>query len=224
MGPEDGTSAVVSVIVPAKNEAEYIDACLDSILAQNTELSYEIIVVDGDSSDETVEVAQSYPTTVIEGPGESIGHGRQLGAYQAVGDFYVFIDADTIIDQNYLDELYEYVTSNDLIAGSARCRMPSYRAKLMQGTINRLFPRLPKTILPGFNFFVRADAYHKAGGFPSVPNEDTQFSRQLAKQGPTGYHPDVLVETSARRISQSGLTGTLFHYLKLDIARVRADV
>lgn len=65
--------------------------------------------------------------------------------------------------------------------------------------------------------------YAAAGGFPDVPNEDTAFSRHLGREYQTAYHPDVLVETSGRRIHRYGLTGTLLHYVYLDIGRIRAE-
>jgi hypothetical protein len=101
--------------------------------------------------------------------------------------------------------------------------MDGLRPTLMQATINRVFPRLRRPILPGFNFFVDADVYSAAGGFPDVPNEDTAFSRHLARQYATAYHPDVLVESSGRRIHRDGLTRTLLHYVYLDVGRMRAD-
>ncbi len=93
------------------------------------------------------------------------------------------------------------------------------RAKVMERTINHVFPRLERPILPGFNFFVHREAFLEAGGFPEVPNEDTAFSRALGRQLPTGYHDSVLVESSGRRIADSGLTGTLVHYVSLDAGR-----
>ena len=86
-----------------------------------------------------------------------------------------------------------------------------------------MFPRLARPVLPGFNCLVRRNAYFEAGGFPDVPNEDTAFSRELGRTAETGYHPDVLAMTSGRRIAESGLTGTLYHCLRLDWGRLRAD-
>ena len=57
---------------------------------------------------------------------------------------------------------------------------------------------------------------------PNVGNEDTAFSRALARAMPTGVYRRVLVERSGRRIAYSGLTGTLWHYLTLDVERVRS--
>ena len=90
-------------------------------------------------------------------------------------------------------------------------------------TINHVFPRLGAPVLPGFNTLVGRAAFEDVGGFPDVPNEDTAFSRRLGRRTPTGYCPAVLVETSGRRVADAGLSGTLYHYLRLDWRRLRTS-
>ena len=213
----------VSVVVPARNEAAYLPDCLDALAAQRTDRSYEVIVVDGDSDDATPEIARERGATVIPGEGDGIGRGRDRGARAAAGEWLAFVDADTVVVPHYLEAMLSFVRREGLDAASSRCRMDGLRSLPMQATINRVFPHLRRPILPGFNFFVRRDVYEAGGGFPDVPNEDTAFSRKLGREYQTAYCPDVLVETSARRIAESGLTGTLYHYLKLDWGRIRAD-
>lgn len=213
----------VSVVVPAKDEAGYLRDCLQSVRAQRTDEPVELLVVDGDSDDETPEIARAYDATVIEGPGESIGTGRALGAEAADGEWLAFVDADTVLDRHYVDAMVSFARRRDLDAAAARCRMDGLRPTVMQAVINHAFPHLDRPILPGFTFFVRRDVYEAAGGFPDVPNEDTAFSRRLGREYDIAYHPEPLVETSGRRIHDLGLTGTLLHYVRLDVGRVRAD-
>lgn len=84
-----------------------------------------------------------------------------------------------------------------------------------QSVHNGLFPRSDRPILPGFNTFVRREAY-TAGGYRNLPNEDEVLSRRLAAVGETGYHPDALVAPSGRRVADQGLLGMTRHYLELD--------
>lgn len=231
------TNPPVSFVVPAKNEESYLTATLESIRDQRTTCDYEAVVVDGDSDDATPAVARRYDAAVVHQPTAAaadggyhsdptpdIGDARHRGAKHADGDWLAFVDADTVVRPNYLDSMLEFVRDEGLAAASSRCRMVGpARAKVMEATINYVFPRLARPVLPGFNCFVRRDAYFEAGGFPNVPNEDTAFSRELGRTVETGYHPNVLAETSGRRIAESGLTGTLYHYLKLDWGRLRAD-
>ena len=233
---------VVSFVVPAKDEEAYLPAALESIRDQRTDRDYETIVVDGDSDDATAEIAREYGATlaeqsgsriaeqsgshshVEEQPRSSIGDARHRGAERADGDWLAFVDADTVVRPEYLDAMLAFARRRNLAGASSRCRMVGpARAKVMEATINHVFPRLDRPVLPGFNCFVRRDAYFEVGGFPDVPNEDTAFSRELGREWATEYHPEVLVETSARRIANSGLTGTLVHYLRLDWHRIRAE-
>ncbi|AGB37790.1 glycosyltransferase [Natronococcus occultus] len=220
-----GAPPDVSFVVPARNEADYLPDCLESIAALETDYEYETIVVDGASTDATADIARTRGATVLEGTGSSIAAGRNRGGRDATGEWLAFIDADTRVRPNYLTELLGFAEREDVAAASSACRMTGpLRAKLMEGTINHVFPRLERPILPGFNFFVHGEAFLETGGFPEVPNEDTAFSRRLGRRLPTDYHDAVLVESSGRRIADSGLAGTLFHYATLDVGRLRASV
>lgn len=212
----------VSVVVPARNEAAYLPATLASLAEQRMD-AYEVIVVDGDSTDATAEIAADWGARVIEGPGDGIGAGRDLGSEYARGDWLVFVDADTKVDPAYLEAMLGYVDERDLAAASSRCHIPGVRSLPMELTINHVFPRLERPILPGFNFFVDAAVYRETGGFPDVANEDTAYSRQLGQAYSTDYCRRVLVETSPRRIRDQGLLGMTAHYLWLDWQRLRAD-
>lgn len=217
----EGTTDV-SFVVPARNEADYLRGALASFVALDTAYEYEVLVVDGDSSDDTPAIAREYDATVLEGDGSSIACGRNHGAEYASGDWLAFIDADTRVRADYITELVGYAEATDLAAASSSCQLTGpRRTKLMEATINHAFSRLDRPILPGFNTLVRREAFDEVGGFPDVPNEDTAFSRRLGREYATGYYREPLVETSGRRIERLGLTGTLWHYLTLDADRLR---
>ncbi|MFC4439146.1 MULTISPECIES: glycosyltransferase [Natrialbaceae] len=222
--PATGSGPDASFVVPAKNEADYLRETLESIEALETDYAYEELVVDGESTDDTPAIAREYGATLVAGDGSSIAADRNRGATRAGGEWLAFIDADTRVRPTYLTEMLGFVEANGLAAASSACRITGpRRAKLVEVTINHLFPRLEYPILPGFNFFVHRDAFEAAGGFPTVPNEDTAFSRRLARRMPTDYHSAVLVESSGRRVADDGLTGTLWHYATLDLERIRAS-
>jgi glycosyltransferase involved in cell wall biosynthesis len=214
---------LVSVVIPALDEVTYLPRTLSS-LGRQAGVPFEVIVVDGGSTDGTPAVAREFDVQLVEQSGTGIGAGRHEGAQRASGDWLAFVDADTRVLGDYLPEMLAFVREQDLAAASSRCRViDAYRGKAKQAVVNRVFPRLPRPILPGFNFFVDAAVYEASGGFPNVPNEDTAFSRRLAREYDVGYHSDVLVETSGRRFADAGLTGALYHYVRLDVGRARAD-
>ena len=63
----------------------------------------------------------------------------------------------------------------------------------------------------------------RQGGYRNLPNEDKVLSRRLAAVGETGYHPDVLVEPSGRRVADQGLFGMTRHYLELDLQAISRE-
>jgi len=68
-----------------------------------------VLVVDGDSSDATREIAREYDATIVPEGGESIATARNLGAERASGEWLAFVDADTRVRANYLTELLGFV-------------------------------------------------------------------------------------------------------------------
>ncbi|RLG15980.1 hypothetical protein DRN63_04750 [Nanoarchaeota archaeon] len=99
---------LVSFVVAVRNEADRIRACLDSILSQ-TYKDFEVVVVDGGSTDGTVEIVKQYvrgnPSKVrlLFDPGLGPGYARNLGAEAARGKVLAFIDGDDEINSEYLE-------------------------------------------------------------------------------------------------------------------------
>jgi glycosyltransferase involved in cell wall biosynthesis len=82
----------LSAIVIAKNEANSIERCLDSL-----SFADEIIVVDAESTDRTVELAKQYTPHVLINPWPGYGKQKNLGRARARGEWLLFIDADEVI-------------------------------------------------------------------------------------------------------------------------------
>ncbi len=218
-----GDAPAVSIIIPAKDEEDYLPATLASVSKLRSGPAFEVIVVDGRSEDATPVIAREWGARLVDGCGDGIGADRNRGAQIARGEWLAFLDADTIVDHAWLDELYRFVKDRDLGAASSRCRMPGIRARLMAATINHVFSRLTCPILPGFNFWIERSLFDTLGGFPEVPNEDTALSRRIDPGVGVAYHSRELVVHSPRRITASGLSGTVYHYARLDVQRLRTD-
>ena len=84
--------AKVSVIIPAKNEENNIEHCLQSINSQSLK-PFDCIVVDNGSEDKTVQKAIKHGAKIIIRPEISVGELRNIGASYARGDILSFIDA-----------------------------------------------------------------------------------------------------------------------------------
>jgi glycosyltransferase involved in cell wall biosynthesis len=84
----------VSVVIVAKNASETIDECLSVIRGNDPS---EIIVIDGKSTDNTIEIARKYTDKVYSDEGYGLCYARQLGAEMATQDYLAYIDSDVIL-------------------------------------------------------------------------------------------------------------------------------
>ena len=117
----------VSVIVPCRNEARHLRACLDSIIATAYPLErLEILVVDGESQDGTPAIAEDYaaasalpPIRVLSNPAGTAPAGLNLGIAQARGDVIARMDAHATYPPQYLPRLVEALdaTGADNVGG-----------------------------------------------------------------------------------------------------------
>ena len=104
----------VSIVIPMYNMQKYVGECLDSILAQ-TFTDYEVIVVDDCSTDNSRAVVESYKSKfngklrLIESEKNSGGAGipRNKGIGLAIGDWLFLMDADDVISETAIAELYK---------------------------------------------------------------------------------------------------------------------
>ncbi|MGF1459706.1 MAG: TIGR04283 family arsenosugar biosynthesis glycosyltransferase [Leptolyngbyaceae cyanobacterium] len=86
----------VSIIIPVLNEAKTLERTLRCLQILHP-AAQEIIVVDGESSDETVAIAQSYPVVVFTAPQRGRAAQMNYGAQQATGDILCFVHGDTLV-------------------------------------------------------------------------------------------------------------------------------
>ncbi len=106
----------VSVIIPAMNAARTIEDCLDSVRESNPA---EIIVVDGNSTDRTVEIARKYTDRIYSDGGRGPSYAHQLGAEQATQPHIAYVDADTVLPQGTLAQLLAELKASDNVSMTA---------------------------------------------------------------------------------------------------------
>ncbi len=94
----------VSVVICAKNAEKTIGECLKSVTRNNPS---EIIVIDGDSTDETTRIAREYTDKVYSDEGRGIACARQLGAEKAADEYVSYVDSDVILSENTLAQMLE---------------------------------------------------------------------------------------------------------------------
>ncbi len=114
----------VSVVLPVFNKAIYLEACLESIIAQ-TGISLEIICIDDASEDDSAEILARYARThrniflLKNSENRGAAYSRNLGISAAHGRYVQFTDADDLMAPEGLSRLYECAirTSSDVVRG-----------------------------------------------------------------------------------------------------------
>ena len=107
------TDELISVIIPARNEQDYIARCLDSILAQDV-ANLQVIVVDGASSDRTPAIVAEYAREdqridLLHNPIATIPRSLNLALEAASGRFLIRVDAHSTIPQGYVRKAVEHL-------------------------------------------------------------------------------------------------------------------
>lgn len=202
----DMTLPAVSVIIPALNEANRIQAVLQQVQFNARDL--EIIVVDGGSQDDTVTLAQQAGATVLASP---LGRAQQMnaGARIASGAVLLFLHADTRLPDGWMEDVQRTLSQPKVIAGAFELHIDGgepglrwvewgvkWRSRLLQ------LPYGDQAL------FLKTETFQQLGGFPNLPiMEDFVFVRRLQTVGKLAIVPRAVM-TSARRWHKLGILKT----------------
>jgi glycosyltransferase involved in cell wall biosynthesis len=110
---ERGGTLDVSVIVPARNAEHLLDGCLSSIRASNPR---EIIVVDGNSTDGSREVARRHADRLLSDEGRGLPVARMLGLQAASSRWVALVDADVVLPPAAIGDLLEELVEDGYTA------------------------------------------------------------------------------------------------------------
>ncbi len=109
----------ICIIMPAYNEADAIGEVLDKLIPMANEHSWEVIVIDDGSSDDTGKIAEERGAKVLT-HSQNRGYGASLssGVRATDADIVVFIDSDGQQDQNDIPRLLEHIDQCDMVVGA----------------------------------------------------------------------------------------------------------
>lgn len=195
---------MISVIIPVLNEDKILEKTLCSL--QPELIGHELIIVDGGSSDTSVEIAKRYGTVIST----EKGRGKQLnaGAQEANGEIFVFLHADVWLEEGAIAAVeramaYGYVGGGflQIIEGKNILYRIIEKCANFRGKYLKIF-------YGDSGIFITREGFQQIGGFPDAPIlEEMEFSRALHKLGKT-VMVSPRIHISARRWETGGIIRT----------------
>lgn len=202
----------LSIIIPAFNEERMISQCLKSVSEsltanQKPGFSYDVIVVDNNSTDKTAELARKSGAQVVFEPVNQIGRARNAGAKAATGDWLLFVDADSFLNPGMISDILRMIESGRYVGCGSVMQMP--HSPWWGTVILKIWTLVSVTFrwASGALVVCRADAFRQVGGFDQelYAADEIELSRLLKKWGRKrglkfmilNQHPLV---TSARKL------------------------
>lgn len=219
----------ISIIIPCRNEGNYISRCLDSVLAQDYPGDkVEILVADGMSTDDTKKILLDYvkhhpSVRYFENPKKIVTMGLNILIKQAKGELIARIDAHTDFPKDYVSKCVKYIQEYNVDnVGGIIVTLPgndTLRAKTIALAMSSTFgvgnsyfrtgvkePRLVDTVPFGC---YRREVFDKIGLFDEdmIRNQDAEFNLRLIKNGgKILLAPDIVSRYYARNTFRKMIT------------------
>ncbi len=228
---------MVSIIIPAHEEEKYIGTSIEKLLGQkdviflkkdeniddfknnpdNTGRVYcEITVVVTKGSDDTEGAVVKYPiVNLISGNFSGVSEARNIGAAISRGDVFLFLDADTLLNDGFIKRLDDFKNSFNFIGTSKLLPdLNTFKARIFMfgNNIAHIISRTSMALI-----FCHKDVYAKVGGFDEnmQAGEDLKFINVALKNkfGKFKYIGDISAVTSMRRFETNGYLKTALEWM-----------
>ena len=225
---------MISIVIPTRNEEKIIETTLSGL--KKLTLPHEIIIIDGKSTDKTIEIAKKYADKIVDqnqSKPKTIAEGRNEGAAVASGDYIVFFDADcSIVDPNdfFQKALAYFETHPKTVALAARLKvlpeMSTLMDKIVFASVNVTYAFFNNILHIGAAstefMMVKKEAFHKVGGFKAtlIAAEDINFFYAISRIGHTHLLRSLIVFHTGRRAHKVGWPKLLWEWFTNTISLI----
>ncbi|MFH1244237.1 MAG: glycosyltransferase, partial [bacterium] len=216
-------------IIPALNEAKYLPLLLDD-LSKQTFLDFEVIVVDGNSDDQTVAKAKSFAQslprlTILSSPTRHVCVQRNLGAKHAKADIFIFMDADNRLPPYFLQGIkYRWESDpTDILSCWLKPDIITPSNETIATALN-LFLELQNNLKPTYLLegllVICKQCFKNIGGFDETVNyaEGKSLIRAAISHGYTSkVVRDPIYTYSFRRLRKYGTINMVSRITKMEL-------
>ncbi|MEP1032327.1 TIGR04283 family arsenosugar biosynthesis glycosyltransferase [Ekhidna sp.] len=207
---------LISIIIPTLNEEEHIGSLLEFLTSHPQKDQFEVIVVDGHSTDQTISIVESFKIPLFKSNPCSRARQMNEGATRAEGEVLYFVHADVQLVPTFVNDIYDAV-SRGIQSGCYRFKFEQPTNPLLH--INGFFTRFPFKWCRGGDqtLFIAKEVFKRINGFDErfVIMEDYDLLDRIESHG-------ISFEVIPKSIKVSARKYELNSYLKVQLANLKA--
>ena len=216
-----------TVVVPFRNAAAHLTACLEGLACQK-QSGFELVLVDNGSKDDSADIVLEFAEErenrnlgirLLHEAKPGASAARNKGAGEATGEWLAFIDADCVAEPSWLSDLEMHVTESMEVAALAGCILPDEPHNVVQKllALYTLPPNTEELIyneftlleggFPSANLAVKRDVFESVKGFDeTIPiyGEDHDLCARIYA---TGHKIKALTHAVVRHRHRTGIRG-----------------
>lgn len=221
----------ISVVVPAFNEEKIISDCLRHLIKQDTDIFYEIIIVDNNSTDKTSQVVKDFinkhkdkKIIILKEEKRGVAHARQKGFEKAQGEIIASTDADSRVHKDWLSYIinsFKKYPDISALAGPYDFYDETILIKILRKPVTEISIIMDKICgwgknhVPGANFAIYKKDFEEVGGFDEKLHfgEDLELSIRLHRAGKIIFFDKKMnISVASRRYKGHIIEGVLHSY------------
>jgi glycosyltransferase involved in cell wall biosynthesis len=190
---------MISIVIPAYNEADVIERCLDALTARPIEGGLEVVVACNGCKDNTADRARAYgpAVTVVETETASKIAALNLGDAAATGFPRIYLDADVVVDLDTIEAIANVLRSDEPLAAAPKMSVDTSRSSWPVRSFYRVWLKQPyhrQGLIGGGFYAVSKAGRERFETFPPIIADDEFVRRHFAPE---------------ERLNPAGLTFTI---------------